>query len=149
VYLHSSANLRLQRHEDGRESGFLDSLAARRVEWHHSKVGRGTRFQVSLPVLKPADADKGVRELAESALGRSGLSILLAKDGSEGLELFRQHADEIQVVLLDRTMPGIDGDAVFEEIRRLPSQTLRPRRATRRGPPRDRGQCRRASQSLT
>jgi DNA-binding NtrC family response regulator len=43
---------------------------------------------------------------------------LLASDGREGLELFRRHADEIRAVVLDRTMPTISGDTVFEEIRR-------------------------------
>ena len=44
---------------------------------------------------------------------------MLASDGYEALELFQRHADEIQAVVLDRTMPGMGGDAVFEEIRRL------------------------------
>ena len=65
------------------------------------------------------DDDEGVRELAAATLRRAGLRVLLASDGREGLELFRRHADEIQAILLDRTMPSVGGDAVFAEIRRL------------------------------
>ena len=107
-----------------------------------SEVGRGTRFQVLLPAAKGYNAvqtvrpehhspwrsdgtvlvmddDEGVRELAEATLRRAGFRVLLASDGREGLELFRRHADEIRAVVLDRTMPTISGDTVFEEIRRI------------------------------
>ena len=106
-----------------------------------SEVGRGTRFQVLLPAAegsnpvqtarpeKPSpwrsdgtllvvDDDEGVRELVEITFRRAGFRVLLASDGREGLELFRRHSDEIRAVVLDRTMPTISGDAVFEEIRR-------------------------------
>ena len=106
-----------------------------------SEVGRGTRFQVLLPAAKGSSAaqtvrtehhspwrsdgavlvmddDEGVRELAKATLRRAGFRVLLASDGREGLELFRRHADEIRAVVLDRTMPNISGDRVFEEIRR-------------------------------
>ena len=106
-----------------------------------SEVGRGTRFQVLLPASQtkaPAsvsaaprahwhgdgtvlvvDDDPGVREFAEATLRRAGLAVLLANDGREGLALFRRHADRIRAVVLDRTMPTVGGDTVFEEIRRL------------------------------
>jgi len=107
-----------------------------------SEVGRGTRFQVLLPARSESSAerpirseprsawrsdgtvlvvddDEGVRELAGATFRRAGLRVLLASDGREGLELFRQHAEEIQVIVLDRTMPTLGGDTVFEEIRRI------------------------------
>jgi CheY-like chemotaxis protein len=106
-----------------------------------SEVGRGTKFQVLLPAAKGYNAvqtgrpehhspwrsdgtvlvmddEEGVRELAEATLQRAGFRVLLASDGREGLELFHRHAGEIRAVVLDRTMPDISGDKVFEEIRR-------------------------------
>ncbi len=111
-----------------------------------TEVGQGTRFQVLLPAAagstvvqsvppEPSlpwhsdatvlvvDDDEGVRELAEVTFQSAGLRVLLARDGREGLALFRRHADEIQAVVLDRTMPTISGDAVFEEIRRTRPNT--------------------------
>ncbi len=35
------------------------------------------------------------------------------------MEIFREHADAIGVVVLDRTMPGASGEEAFEEIRSL------------------------------
>ena len=65
------------------------------------------------------DDDEGVRELAQVTLRRAGLNVLLASNGHEGLELFHRHADEIRVVVLDRTMPTVGGDLVFERIRQI------------------------------
>jgi DNA-binding response OmpR family regulator len=65
------------------------------------------------------DDDEGVRELLDATLRRAGLSVLLARDGREGVDLFRRHADEIRVVVLDRTMPDIGGEDAFDEIRRI------------------------------
>jgi PAS domain S-box-containing protein len=109
-----------------------------------SEVGRGTRFRVLLPSAErqviPAtlgdtsieewrahgtvlvvDDDEGVRELVELTLQRAGLTVLLACDGHEAVELFQRRADEIKVVVLDRTMPNIGGEEAFEEIRRIRS----------------------------
>ena len=42
-------------------------------------------------------------------LGHLGFTVLLASGGVEALRLFREHADEIVCVLLDLTMPGMNG----------------------------------------
>jgi two-component system cell cycle sensor histidine kinase/response regulator CckA len=107
-----------------------------------SEVGRGTRFCVLFPAAERApvaaatwttpiedwrgsgtvlvvDDDEGVRELLDVTLRRAGLSVLLARDGREGVDLFRRHADEIRAVVLDRTMPDIGGEDAFDEIRRI------------------------------
>jgi DNA-binding response OmpR family regulator len=54
-------------------------------------------------------------------LQRAGFTVLLAEDGRDAVKLFQRHADEIQVVVLDRTMPNIDGEEAFDEIRRIRS----------------------------
>jgi CheY-like chemotaxis protein len=107
-----------------------------------SEVGRGTRFCVLFPAAERAavstdtwatpieewrgsatvlvvDDDEGVRKLLDTTLRRAGLSVLLARDGREGVEIFRRHADEISAVVLDRTMPDIGGEDAFDEIRRI------------------------------
>jgi PAS domain S-box-containing protein len=108
-----------------------------------SEVGRGTRFRVLLPATTqsaagpPArptapveewrgsgtvlvvDDDEGVRALLDATLRRAGLTVLLASDGREAVDLFRIHADEICAVVLDRTMPDIGGEDAFDEIRRI------------------------------
>jgi signal transduction histidine kinase/CheY-like chemotaxis protein len=107
-----------------------------------SEPGRGTRFRVLLPAapgpaLRPReerapkggwrstgnalviDDDEAVRELAEEVLRRTGMQVLTASDGHEGVKLFGLHADRIRVVLLDRTMPALSGADTLEAIREL------------------------------
>jgi len=43
--------------------------------------------------------------------------VLYARDGIEGLDIFRQHADEIDLVVLDIQMPYLDGRATCIKIR--------------------------------
>ena len=43
----------------------------------------------------------------------------LAADGREALEVYREHADLIDFVLLDLTMPIMDGEETLCEMRRL------------------------------
>jgi len=51
----------------------------------------------------------------------SSLTVLKAKDGKTGLELFREHLPDI--VITDITMPGMDGIALAAEIKALKPQT--------------------------
>jgi CheY-like chemotaxis protein len=107
-----------------------------------SEIGRGTRFRVLFPAAERVvitrekwetpienwrssatvlvvDDDEGVRDLLDATLGRVGLTVLLACNGREGVELFRRHADEIDAVVLDRTMPDIGGEDAFDEMREI------------------------------
>lgn len=63
------------------------------------------------------DDDATVRKVTARALEASGFSVLLAADGAEGIEVFRAHEREIVLILLDLTMPGLDGEATFLQIR--------------------------------
>lgn len=50
-----------------------------------------------------------------------GFQAIIAASGREGLEVFREHAGEIDCVILDLTMPEMGGDEVFRELRRVRS----------------------------
>ena len=53
-----------------------------------------------------------------------GFDVLSARDGAEALDLYREHADEIVCVLLDLTMPLMDGEEAFREIRRVDPEVI-------------------------
>jgi len=62
------------------------------------------------------DADiRRIDELA-AALERYGYRVLVAEDGVPGIDMFRELADPVRVVLLDMTMPGIDGAEVLRRL---------------------------------
>ena len=44
---------------------------------------------------------------------------LTAYDGTDALNAFQRHADDITCVLLDLTMPHMDGEETFRQIRRI------------------------------
>jgi len=68
-----------------------------------------------------ADDETQVRSLMELLLRRLGLDVLSAEDGERAVEIFRKHADEIKFVLLDLTMPNLDGRETLAEIRKIRS----------------------------
>jgi PAS domain S-box-containing protein len=104
-----------------------------------SRPGQGTRVRVYFPVRessRPAagselvplakgtllivDDDEEVRRpIAELIRSRLGYEVLEASGGEEAVALFRAQADRIALVLMDATMPGLDGSAAFEAMRRI------------------------------
>ncbi len=65
------------------------------------------------------DDEEMVRDLCRSMMKRLGYDTLAAVDGAEAVEVFREHADSISAVVLDLTMPRMDGIAAFDEMLRL------------------------------
>ena len=65
------------------------------------------------------DDEETVRTLARKMLERAGFTVRTAADGREAVEAFRQAPDEIAAVLLDLTMPHMDGRQTLRELRRI------------------------------
>jgi two-component system cell cycle sensor histidine kinase/response regulator CckA len=113
-----------------------------------SVPGRGTAFRVYLPVAGTAadaeaevtsapavsghgiriergglvmvvDDEPVVRETSSGMLEHLGFSVVTAVGGREAVELFRRVGDQVTFVLLDLTMPDMDGLATLAELRRL------------------------------
>ena len=103
---------------------------------------RGTTFHVYLPRARRAQPATGresaavpaqdggqmvllaedetpVRMLAARVLKRRGFRVLEAQDGGEALRLAEAHADEIDLLLTDVTMPVLDGRELAERFRHV------------------------------
>jgi PAS domain S-box-containing protein len=65
------------------------------------------------------DDEATVRRVTAKALSHMGFQVLEAADGQEGVETFAGHAADITCVLLDMTMPRLNGIQAFEAIRKL------------------------------
>jgi CheY-like chemotaxis protein len=63
-----------------------------------------------------ADDEVEIAQLGKIMLSRYGYQILLAQDGQEAVEIFRDHAEEVSVVILDLTMPKLNGWEAMREI---------------------------------
>lgn len=64
------------------------------------------------------DDEADVRLVLRGILERLGFGAEEARDGREGIERLRALAEQIRVVLLDLTMPGLGGLETFQEMRR-------------------------------
>ena len=108
----------------------------------YSEEGRGSTFKLLLPctqglpheadaapVVPPVwrghgtvlvvDDEQAVRLVAERMLRSFGFDVATASDGREGIEVFHGEPDRWTLVLLDLTMPRMDGEEMFREIRRV------------------------------
>jgi DNA-binding response OmpR family regulator len=63
--------------------------------------------------------EQTLRLASAMLLEKRGFSVIAAEGGSAGINLFRSQPDNIDVVLLDMSLPDITGVQVFREIRRL------------------------------
>jgi CheY-like chemotaxis protein len=70
-------------------------------------------------VVLVADDEETVRSVARSILERAGYSVIEAIDGLDAVRKFQAHEHEIRAVILDMTMPHLDGEACFRELRRV------------------------------
>ncbi len=106
----------------------------------YSEPGKGTKFNIYIPVYKGIpdeekeidieslkgkgtilviDDEPDILNLVEDLTKPLGYKTLKAHDGFEGLELLRQHKDEIKAVLLDIVMPKLSGREVFQHIKNI------------------------------
>jgi CheY-like chemotaxis protein len=110
-----------------------------------SEPGRGSTFKLLFPAVRghaapaapepplpraPTGRDSGagtvlvvddedeMRSVAAVALERAGFHILQARDGREALGLFQEHQDRIRLILMDLTMPNLDGEETCRELQR-------------------------------
>ena len=108
-----------------------------------SEAGQGTTFTVLFPVAEAptvgapnqerpsqlgwksqgtilvADDDPHVRAVTARMVQAFGFEVLQAVDGRHAVEVFSQNRARINAVVLDRTMPQLNGDEAFAEMKRI------------------------------
>lgn len=65
------------------------------------------------------DDEETVRRVTTRMLKSLGFDVELAVDGLDGVHHFQVLGDQVRLVLLDLTMPRLDGEAAFRELRKL------------------------------
>jgi len=72
-----------------------------------------------LGLIMVIDDEDPVTLLAELVLSREGYSVVTARDGYQAVDIFRKLHERVSLVVLDYIMPGMDGAAVFKELRKI------------------------------
>jgi len=106
----------------------------------YSEVGHGTTFNIYLPVsdreshreipmveglLKGSatillvDDEELIIDVGKAMLERLGYRVVVCTGGQEAVEVITNIGDEIDLVILDMIMPGMDGGAIFDCIRQI------------------------------
>ncbi|MDF1664679.1 MAG: response regulator, partial [Planctomycetota bacterium] len=106
----------------------------------YSEPKRGTTFKVLFPaadhgaISRPkksesqdswtgsgtvllVDDDETICTVGEIILSELGFTVLSAPDGREAVDLYREHHENLICVILDLTMPRMDGEEAFREMR--------------------------------
>ncbi len=110
----------------------------------YSHAGQGTTFKIYFPVPETpvhTDAAKEIREsgmvfrgsetillvddepiildIGDEILGQYGYKVLKAGGGEEAVQLYKNHKNRIDLVILDYNMPGIDGGRCLQELLKI------------------------------
>ncbi len=112
-----------------------------------SEKGRGSVFRVLLPpasgaeparkaqaekharekalagTVLLADDEETVRALEKAMLEAIGCTVILAEDGRDAIEVMRSRGSDVDCLLLDLTMPHMNGREAVSELRRLGWET--------------------------
>jgi len=65
------------------------------------------------------DDDPLVTMLVERVLTTEGYRIVTASDAFKGIEIYKQYQAQLDLVIMDFKMPGMDGLALFNELRAI------------------------------
>ena len=71
----------------------------------------------ALRTVLVVDDEEAVRRVCCAFVERAGFSSIEASNGEEALSLFKKHVDEISCVMLDLTMPHMDGISAFRKMK--------------------------------
>lgn len=105
----------------------------------YSEVGKGTQFHIYLPLIDSNETEKEkssdivfgkgcvlvvddedvIRIMAKSILEYIGYDVLIAEDGKQAIDIYKENQDKIHLVLLDMVMPEMNGKDCFYHLKSI------------------------------
>ena len=135
--------------EQGKGTGLGLAVVYGVVQSHHgfidveSEVGRGTTFRLYFPIPPTSELVSDIPSVIESfstggtetillvedeealiemvrlLLESNGYKVFTAQDGKEAVEMFKQHQQEVDIVLTDMGLPGMTGVDEFKILKEI------------------------------
>jgi PAS domain S-box-containing protein len=103
----------------GNGSTFRVLLPASQRTLEHPTPEEGVTSLNGRGLILVVDDELFVLEVARRILEGFGYDVLTAENGRQGLEIFRQRSKDIDLVLLDKTMPDLDGEETFRAMKAI------------------------------
>lgn len=78
-----------------------------------------TERSISSGTILYADDEVSIRKIAARMLEHYGFCVIVAADGQDAINIYREQYHSIDLVILDLSMPNIDGSEAFREIKKI------------------------------
>jgi len=109
----------------------------------YSELGKGSQFKVYLPAVEPksnqaktklqlksgnqeliliVDDEVTIQQITKAFLEKYNYRTLLARNGIEAIEIYKQHPRKIDAVLMDMMMPSMNGLKAIQSLQEIDSQ---------------------------
>lgn len=134
--------------EIGKGTGLGMAIAYGIIQQHngfinvYSELGMGTTVRIYLPLAEAqqscqteentqagpqggsetillAEDDASVRNLTVTVLSTFGYKVIQAVDGLDAIDKFREHQNEIKLILMDMIMPKMNGKDAYDQISKI------------------------------
>jgi two-component system cell cycle sensor histidine kinase/response regulator CckA len=112
----------------------------------YSEIDQGTTFKLLFPVTEGeadtlndesripvirqrsgrvliVDDEESIRATVAQMIQKLGLTLELAEDGRQAVELYRANSDSYDLILMDLTMPHMNGEQAYAEMRKINPNT--------------------------
>lgn len=89
------------------------------LEMQEVLPGMAEAIKERSPTILVIDDEFNIRSMLKEVLEMNGYYVYTAANGREGLDIFKNHASQIDLIILDMVMPVMDGKQAFREIQKF------------------------------
>lgn len=69
-----------------------------------------------------AEDERIIRNLTDVTLRKAGYDVLLAEDGQQAVEIFKENSEKVNLLMLDVMMPNMNGWEAYQAINKMAPQ---------------------------